>query len=292
MRSKSNLFKNKRKLSKKGGKRYTGKRMFKENKPLNMEWDDDNDFEGFKKGFTELLDQLLPNGATEVKFMVRKGQTFVNAQNLNDFTNDTFQFTLRDNPAKQEQNIKDAILIGNCSDPKYPGNYYSDINLNKVIDKIKEYIQLDNINSIELFIGGFKDISDASYPCIKIFPYLNTQNESSGYVLYGNFPLNIPDDISTSEDPEIQNLYKFLKDLSSIVLSKKGREIKWTVTNNICCTCFPIFEYLKNVLNFEYVRNEGQGCTFCIDDCRAFGTTCVRPKLIKDYKKLPKFKII
>jgi hypothetical protein len=287
MRSKSNLFKNKkkiRKFSKKGGKKYTGFKMFQTSTPFIIDWDDDNDFEGFKKKFTEDLDEKLSKGATEVTFKVMHNSPD-NANNLSEFINDKFYFTNADNKIKTHE----PILIGNCAMPHYPGSHKKNINLTEIIEKIKEYTQLHNINSIELYIGGSESGSAPSEPCIRIYAYsiLEIIGES---IWYDEFPLNIPADISSSEDPYTKKLYKFLKDLSSIVLSEKGEGIKWKVTNNICCTCFPIFEFLKYYLNFEYKRLPGQGCGWCKDLCEYFGTTCVRPELIRAYNKLPKFK--
>ena len=159
--------------------------------------------------------------------------------------------------------------------PKYPGSHRTEINLNEVIDKIKEYIQLDNINSIELFIGEY---NDTLRPCAKILAYSNMHRESiATHIWMNEFPLNIPSILTTSKDPQIQNLNKFLKDLSSIVLSEKGQTIRWKVINNICCTCFPIFEYLTTKLKFEYIRYEGQGCGWCKGKCEKFARTCILP---------------
>jgi hypothetical protein len=274
-----------RKCSKKGGKTYTGNKMFSIMK-IPIDWDDDNDFEGFKNKFTKIVDNILPNGATEVKFK-SSNNSKDDANNLSEFTDDKFYFTNADNKIKTHE----PILIGNCSDPYYPGQVNTDINLEEIIAKINEYTQLDNIHLIELYIGGSIGGSAPSDPCIRIYAKSIDKiiHES---VWYGIFPLNIPSDISTSQDLYTMKLYKFLKDLSSIVLSEKGQTIHWKVSNNICCVCFPIFEYLKNFLDFEYERLEGQGCGWCKDLCESFGTTCVRPALIKNYKKLPKFKII
>jgi hypothetical protein len=277
-----------RKFSKKGGKTYKGNKMFSKEfkeQPIIIQWDHDTDFQGFKDTLTDRLNQIYDTSVVNV--ILKKYPNAKDAQDLSEFTDGKFFFNYASDPIKKKEKENDQIIKGKCNEPSYPGNTDSTVDLEEIINTINRYIDITGIDSIKFFIGGIDDSIIASEPCIKIYALSEGQTIEQQMWL-GYFPLNIPADISHSDDIHSKKLYKFLKDLYSIVFSQKGTQIKWKVQNNICCTCFPIFEYLTNVLNFEYNRSsKGQGCGDCTGICKSFALSCLRPELIQNYNKLP-----
>jgi hypothetical protein len=279
-KTKKKIRKNSIKKQYRGGEIYKFKdSKFRQNERYYyVDIDDINDYnlESFKDKIIQVLEDRYGLEYNIENFIIinEKGKK------INDLSELTSLFYINGNrvdPRYSSSKLREqaqAWISGNCSQPSYPGNYKTSINLDEVIDKINEYIIMDNIYSIVFFIGSETISKDFGPPCFIIKAYFTDFPSPIIKKWYGEFPLNIH--LGSMHNEDSDKLNRFLIKLDELV-SVKGTQIKWKVINNICCTCFPIFEYLTTKLKFEYIRNEGQGCGWCKEKCETFARTCIRP---------------
>ena len=151
---------------------------------------------------------------------------------------------------------------GDCSDPSYPGpssDEHSSKVLEEIIIKLNEFLKnkllMDGtllegeLKNITFFIGARSKIG--LWGGIRLYANVDSSEEENNKIIFEahHIPLNIP--INEEDNSDI-NMLQFLNRLKKI--KTEHSDIKFKVVNSICNTCFPIFDYMKNILGFEYMR--------------------------------------
>ena len=214
---------------------------------------------------------------------------------------------------KLEKREKDGIKMreilkeanGDCSDPTYPGSRSEDKDkelLNNIIEKLQTFISnktlsnnkiVEKIESITFFIGNkSRDVGSSGIWLYANLP-VSSEGDDDKIIFYSH--KFIPLDISFDSYPGEKHMLQFLNKLKKI--KEANTDITFKIINSICNTCFPIFDYLKNILGFEYKRTtlydqgylssskykEGMGlCNSSIYDQRYFPNVPSKLKKIDD----------